>query len=129
MPIIHIISHTRNTRSNPIFLYMVVYFYLRSAVVAGRLDIEHISFIPISVVDLVELVGARVEQVLSVHDVPQEGVYLYVGRQVYYLHLDYLELGSIEEVEVLKVEFIVHLRIYYLSFGELVLPEEPQLLP
>jgi hypothetical protein len=108
---------------------MVVYFYLGSAVMAGRLYIEHISFIPVSVVDLVELVGARVEQVLSVHDVPQEGVYLYVGGQIDYLHLDYLELGSIEEVEVLKVEFIVHLRVYYLSFGELVLPEEPQLLP
>lgn len=57
MSIIDIISHTCNTRSNPIFLYMVIYFNLGSTIVAGGLYIEHIAFVPICIVNLIELFG------------------------------------------------------------------------
>lgn len=67
---------------------MVIYFNLGSTIVAGGLYVEHIAFVPICIVNLIELFGTWIEEIFGVHYVSQEGIHLYVGWEVYYLHLD-----------------------------------------
>jgi hypothetical protein len=126
--VINIISHANNTRSNSIFLNMIIDLNLGVAISACGFDVEHVPLIPIGVVDLVEPIIAGVEQILGVHDIVEDGIDLDVGWQIDYLNVHQFQLPSFYHVEVFEVKLVVLLWIDDLGLRELVLPKDPQLL-
>ena len=66
---------------------------LLGAVLAGGLNEEHISLVPITIIHLVEPVLAGVEDIFGVHDITENGIDRDTGGQVDYEHINELKRG------------------------------------
>lgn len=67
---------------------------LTATVITVAINSQHVTFPPLRVVDLIDPVRTRVQQVLSVHDIVQLWVDLDVGWQVDDLDRDLLQVRT-----------------------------------
>lgn len=74
---------------------MVINFHFVRAVVAGRLNVKNVALVPIRVVDCVEPVLSRVEQIFSIHNIFQDRINDDISWKVNYLNIQKLELCSV----------------------------------
>lgn len=70
---------------------MVEYFDLAATVVTSRFNVENITFIPISIIDFIQFVIARIKQVFGVHNIIEEWIDADVGGKVDDFDLDHLQ--------------------------------------
>lgn len=75
----NVISESLNNRNAVFFFDMIKDFNFLVAIPATWADIEHVSLVPISVVDLIESILPGVEKCSSVHDIIEEGINFDVG--------------------------------------------------
>lgn len=107
---------------------MIEYLDFGSAVVTGWPDVEYIAFIPICVVNLIEPVGSGVEEVFGVHNIIKDGIDVNIGGEIDNFDVNHFEHSGIEDIEVLKIKFIILFWVDNLCSWELVLPEYSELL-
>lgn len=112
-------------------LDVVKYFddrVLASAAFTVTLHNQNIPFPPRRVVDLIDMVRPRIEQILSVHDIIKPGVDFDIGWQVDDFDVNLLQVGPGRGVRVIQVKRVRNVGVEYFGKRLFILPEDVQLV-
>ena len=101
---------------------------LASAAFTVTLHNQNVTLPPRRVVDLIDMVRPRIEQILSVHDIIKPGVDFDIGWQVDNFDVDLLQVGPGRGIRIVQVKRVGNIGVEYFGERLFILPEDVQLV-